>query len=109
MRKSIAPGLLGAGAILLAILLTGCSDEPSPTPLAEAVPTPTVTAQTGVTPAPTPAPTLAPTDILTPEPTPATATLPLGVYLTLCAPTDIDLADDATYGDFSSVLAGGGG
>ena len=105
MRKSIAPGLLGAGAILLAILLTGCSDEPSPTPLAEAVPTPTVTAQTGVTPAPTPAPTLAPTDILTPEPTPATATLPLGVYLTLCAPTDIDLADDATYGDFSSVLA----
>ena len=25
--------------------------------------------------------------------------------LTLCAPTDIDLADDATYGDLSSVLA----
>ena len=27
------------------------------------------------------------------------------MYLTLCAPTDIDLADDATYGDLSSELA----
>ncbi len=32
MSKSIARGLVGAGAILLAILLTGCSDDPSPTP-----------------------------------------------------------------------------
>ena len=121
MPKSIVFGLVGAGAILLAILLTGCSDTPSPTPSAEAVPSPTVTAQPGVTPEPTPTPTMAPTNTPTPEPTPtpttaptntptpeptpATATLPLGVYLTLCAPTDIDLADDATYGDLSSVLA----
>ena len=32
MSKSIALGLLGAGAVLLAILLTGCSDAPEPTP-----------------------------------------------------------------------------
>ncbi len=121
MPKSVVFGLVGAGAILLAILLTGCSDTPSPTPSAEAVPSPTVTVQPGVTPEPTPTPTMAPTNTPTPEPTPtptmaptntptpeptpATVTLPLGVYLTLCAPTDIDLADDATYGDLSSVLA----
>ena len=29
----------------------------------------------------------------------------LDEYLTLCATTDIDLADDATYGDLSSELA----
>jgi hypothetical protein len=57
------------------------------------------------TPVPTPTPTMAPTNTPTPVPTPATATLPLGVYLTLCATTDIDLADDATYGDLSSELA----
>ena len=96
MSKSIARGLVGAGAILLAILLTGCSDEPSPTPSAGAVAT--ATAQPGVTPEPTPAPTLAPTHTPTPEPTPtpAAATLPLGVYLTLCAPPEQELADDAT-------------
>ncbi len=107
MSKSIARGLVGAGAILLAILLTGCSDEPSPTPSAGAVATPTATAQPGVTPEPTPAPTLAPTHTPTPEPTPtpAAATLPLGVYLTLCAPPEQVLANDATYGDLSSVLA----
>ena len=53
----------------------------------------------GVT--PTPTPTTAPTH----TPTPAATTLSLGVYLTLCAPTDFDLADDATYGDLSSELA----
>ena len=37
--------------------------------------------------------------------TPAAATLSLDEYLTLCATTDIDLADDATYGDLSSELA----
>ena len=68
MPKSIVFGLVGAGAILLAILLTGCSDTPSPTPSAEAVPSPTVTAQPGVTPEPTPTPTMAPTNTPTPEP-----------------------------------------
>ena len=60
MSKPIARGLVGAGAILLAILLTGCSDEPSPTPSPTNTPTPE----------PTPAPTLAPTHTPTPEPTP---------------------------------------
>ena len=78
MSKSIALGLVGAGAVLLATLLTGCTDAPSPTPSARAVPSPTVTAQPGVTPEPTPASTTAPTHTPTPEPTatpPATPTL----------------------------------
>ena len=40
-----------------------------------------------------------------PTDTPAATTLPLDEYLTLCATTDIDLADDATYGALSSELA----
>ena len=40
-----------------------------------------------------------------PTNTPAATTLSLDEYLTLCATTDIDLADDATYGDLSSELA----
>ena len=105
MSKSIALGLLCAGALLLAALLTGCSDEPSPTPSAGAVPTPAVIAQPGVTPVPPPTSTMAPTHTPTPVPTPAAATLSLNVYLTLCAPRDLGLADDLTYGDFSSELA----
>ena len=62
MSKSIARGLVGAGAILL----TGCSDEPSPTPSPTNTPTPE----------PTPAPTLAPTHTPTPEPTPAATMAP---------------------------------
>ena len=41
----------------------------------------------------------------TPAPTPAAATLSLDEYLTLCAPTEQELADDATYGDLSSQFA----
>ena len=63
MSKSIALGLLGAGAILLVILLTGCTGAPEPTPLS------------------------------------------LDEYLTLCATTEQELADDATFGDFSSLFA----
>ena len=84
MSKSIALGLLCASAILLAILQARCTDPPNPTT------EPTATPTTVSTP--------------TPEPTPATATLPLGVYLTLCA-YNLDLADDLTFGDFSSELA----
>ena len=104
MSKSIALGLVGAGGILLAILLTGCTDAPSPTPSARAVPTPTMAPTHTATPIPTPTPTMAPTNTPTPEPTPATATLPLGVYLTLCA-SNLELADDLTFGDLSSELA----
>ena len=63
MSKSIALGLVCAGAILLAILLTGCSGTPEPTPLS------------------------------------------LDEYLSLCAPPNEELADDTTFGDYSSVIA----
>ena len=123
MSKSIALGLVGAGAILLAILLTGCTDEPSPTPSARAVPSPTVTAQPGVTPEPTPTlppwlrqtrrrrsrrlrPPSAPTNTPTPEPTPATADLtPWRVPDALRPDRYRTWRMTLTYGDLSSVLA----
>ena len=49
--------------------------------------------------------TVAPTHTPTPVPTPAAATLSLDEYLTHCAPRDLGLADDATFGDFSSLIA----
>ena len=47
------------------------------------------------------------TSTSTPGPTntPAATTLSLDEYLTLCAPTGQDLADDATHGELSSELA----
>ena len=62
------------------------------------------------TPTPTPepepiTPTPAPTSTPTPAPTHAAATLLLDEYLTQCAPPDWELGDDATYGDFSSLIA----
>ena len=58
-------------------------------------------------PAATPRPTNTPLPTSTPGPTntPAATTLSLDAYLTLCAPPEQDLADDATYGDLSSELA----
>ena len=53
------------------------------------------------TPEPTPTPTMAPTH----TPTPAAMPLSLNEYLTHCAPTEQELADDATFGDFSSLFA----
>ena len=44
MSKSIACGVLLAGAIFLAILLPGCSDEPTPSPVAKVLPGATATA-----------------------------------------------------------------
>ena len=48
---------------------------------------------------------MAPTSTPTPEPTPAAATLSLDEYLTHCVTTELELADDATFGDLSSDLA----
>ena len=56
-----AVGLLVVAAALLAILLAGCSDEPTPTP----IPTPTNTPSS----APTSTATAAPTDAPAPTPT----------------------------------------
>ena len=64
LSKSIT-SLLVVGVALLAILLVGCSDEPSPTPLYTPIPSPTSTTAPTVTPAPTPTATPTPT----PEPT----------------------------------------
>ena len=81
MSKPIV-GLLVVGVALLTVLIVGCSDEPSPTPLDTPVPSPTFAAAptaTGTpaatpmaataTPAPTPmaTPTANPTDTPTPE------------------------------------------
>ena len=64
MSKSLAMAALGVGAILLAIILVGCSDEPSSTPSAAGTaPSPTLAA--------TPAPTSAPTPELASAPEPA--------------------------------------
>ena len=91
MSNSIAPGWVRAGAVLLAILLAGCTDSPSPTPSAGDGPPPTVTAQ----------------PVSTPEPTPAAAALSLYEYLTLCAwpEPEQEPLDDPTYGDLSSQIA----
>ncbi len=71
MSKPIV-GLLVVGVALLAVLIVGCSDEPSSTPSARTVPSPIITTQPSVTPEPPPAPTTA----TTPEPTPTPTTAP---------------------------------
>ena len=79
MSKSIVFGLVGAGGLLLAILLTGCTDSPSPTPSARAVPTPTMAPTQAPTATPTPTPTATSTLEPTATPTPtltASATPP---------------------------------
>ena len=48
---------------------------------------------------------MAPTHTPTPVPTPAAMPLSLDEYLKHCAPTEQELADDATFGDLSSQLA----
>ena len=68
MSKSIISLLIG-GVALLAVLLVGCSDEPSPTPTATTVPSPTFTATPPAAPVPTAMPTSTPTDTPTPTPT----------------------------------------
>ena len=75
-----AIGLLVVVTSLLAILLVGCSDEPTPTPIptptGTLAPTPTATLTTMPTPEPTPASTATPTPMPTPEPTPASTATP---------------------------------
>ena len=86
MSKSIASSVLLAGAILLAVLLAGCSDEPTPSPVAKVLPSatatttsvPTATAtQTGTpTPTRTATPTATPTPLPTAIPTPTATRTP---------------------------------
>ena len=73
MSKSIASSVLLASAILLAILLPGCSDEPTPSPAAKVLPSATATPTAA--PTATATATLTPAPIATPSPVPtATAT-----------------------------------
>ena len=75
MTQSIAIGVLGA--ILVAILLAGCSDDPSSTPSARTVPSPTITSE----------PTLAPTSVPTNTSTPAFTLSPTFTPTPAFAPT----------------------
>ena len=63
MSKSITSSVLLGSLILLAIFLPGCSDEPTPLPVAKVLPSGTAT------PTPTAVPTPTPTATLTPAPT----------------------------------------
>ena len=77
MSKSIASSALLPGAILLAVLLAGCSDEPTSSPVAKTVPSstatpspvPPATAIATLTPTPTAMPTPTQTAMPTPQPT----------------------------------------
>ena len=92
--KSII-GLLVSAAVL-AVLLTGCSDEPDPIPSNGTDSSPTTSSEQRVNPEPTHAPTSA----LTNTPVPEAAT-----------PTDAPTAaapGNGSAGEFSSVSAGGG-
>ena len=60
MSKSIASSVLLAGAIFLAILLPGCSDEPTPSPAAKILPSATATVTSVPTATATPTPTAMP-------------------------------------------------
>ncbi len=85
MSKSIASSVLLAGAILLAILLPGCSDEPTPSPVAKVLPgatatptsVPTATATASLTPTPTATPSPVPTATPTQTPTPTATPTPV--------------------------------
>ena len=72
--------LLVVVTALLAILLTGCSNEPTPTPIPTptdaSAPTPTATSTATATPTPTPQPTSTPTPTPTATPTPTTTPTP---------------------------------
>ena len=98
MSNSIVSSVLLAGAILLAVLLTGCSDEPSPAPSAKILPgstatptsVPTATATATLTPdptsMPTPTPTATPTATPTPEPTPTPTATPTPPPIVITGP-----------------------
>ncbi|MYD35426.1 MAG: hypothetical protein F4X20_00140 [Dehalococcoidia bacterium] len=109
------------GATLFALLLTGCSDEPSSTPAATPIPTvaptvastntPTSISTSAPTPVPAAASTTAPTVASEPTPLPTVAAVDPAVdeYLTQldCASSEesVDLdEEDVTYGDFSALI-----
>ena len=109
---TIIPRLIALSLLvaMLAAVLAACgggSEPEEPTTSATAQPPATAAASTAATStpapaAPTPTPTVAPTT--TPSTYPAPDALSLDEYLAQCAPPDIELADDATWGDFSTLI-----
>ncbi len=88
MSKSLAITALGVGAILFAIILVGCSDEPSPAPSAAGTaPSPTVAAAPAPTSAPTPEPASAPEPAATQTAAPTAAPVPVPTNTSMPAPT----------------------
>ncbi len=87
MSKSIASSVLLAGAILLAILLPGCSDEPTPSPVAKVLPS--ATATTTSVPTATATATLTPTATPTQTPTPTATPTPVPTATPTATPTHI--------------------
>ena len=79
-------GLMALGALVLALLLAACSEEPTPAPTAS--PTPTAT--------PTPAPTASPTPTATPTPDPAQLAMDRAALVALYNATDGDSWYDNT-------------
>ena len=103
MSKSVASSVLLAGAILLAILLPGCSDEPTPSPVAKILPSttatttsvPTATATATLT--PTPTQTAMPTATPTPVPTATPTATPTPIPTPTAIPTPTPTATPVTF------------
>ena len=106
MSKSII-GLVLSIAVL-ALLLTGCSDEPEPIPSNGTDSSTTTSSEQGVNPEPTHAPTSAVTNTAAPEaaiPTPAA--FPTATSTSADTPTAAAAATRSA-GSFASVSAGNG-
>ena len=105
MLKSII-GLLVSIAVL-AILLTGCSDEPDPNPSNGTDSSTTTSSEQGVSPEPTHAPTSAVTNTAASEAaTPTPADLPTATATSADMPTAAAAAT-RSVGGFAPVSAGG--
>ena len=96
MSKSIR---LLVSAAVLAVLLTGCSDEPDPIPSSGTDSSPTTSSEQGVNPEPTHAPTSALTNTPVPEaatPTPTGTSVPAAQILIATPSTMSDCAEPET-------------
>ena len=123
MSKSNAFGLVFASAILLAMLLAGCTGAPSPTTGPEAgaivvaTATPKATPETTLEPtlmptlmptlAPTPTPAVTSTQIQAEAAVPAASALTLDEYLSWCVTIleDLPVEEDSSFGQVSARLA----
>ena len=104
MSKSTASSVLLAGAILLAMLLPGCSDEPTPSPVAKVLPS--ATATTTSVPTATPTQTVTPTATPTPVPTatPTATPAPIPTPTAIPTATPVTFTEPGIYNDNVFVL-----